>query len=51
MSAFTLEDGVVYRTYSAYARGLDFDHHRHLRPDGISYVATLGFVCRRQDRY
>jgi predicted dithiol-disulfide oxidoreductase (DUF899 family) len=24
MSAFTLEDGVVYRTYSAYARGLDF---------------------------
>jgi len=23
MSAFTLEDGVVYHTYSAYARGLD----------------------------
>jgi predicted dithiol-disulfide oxidoreductase (DUF899 family) len=23
MSAFALEDGVVYRTYSAYARGLD----------------------------
>jgi predicted dithiol-disulfide oxidoreductase (DUF899 family) len=23
VSAFTLEDGVVYHTYSAYARGLD----------------------------
>ena len=23
MSAFTLEDGIVYHTYSAYARGLD----------------------------
>ena len=23
MSAFTLDDGVVYHTYSAYARGLD----------------------------
>jgi predicted dithiol-disulfide oxidoreductase (DUF899 family) len=23
MSAFTLEDGVVYHTYSAYARGVD----------------------------
>jgi Bacterial protein of unknown function (DUF899) len=23
MSAFALEDGVVYQTYSAYARGLD----------------------------
>jgi predicted dithiol-disulfide oxidoreductase (DUF899 family) len=23
MSAFTLEDGVVYQTYSAYARGID----------------------------
>ncbi len=23
MSAFALEDGVVYHTYSAYARGLD----------------------------
>ena len=23
MSAFVLEDGVVYHTYSAYARGLD----------------------------
>ena len=23
MSAFTLEDGVIYHTYSAYARGLD----------------------------
>ena len=23
MSAFTLEDGVVYHTYSTYARGLD----------------------------
>ena len=23
MSAFTLEDGVVYHTYSAYERGLD----------------------------
>ncbi len=52
MSAFALEDGVVYHTYSAYARGLDglwsmyqwLDH----APKGRN---ETGFWWRRHDEY
>ena len=52
MSAFTLEDGVVYHTYSAYARGLDglWGVYQWLdrAPRGRN---ESGFWMRRHDEY
>jgi predicted dithiol-disulfide oxidoreductase (DUF899 family) len=63
MSAFALEDGVVYHTYSAYARGLDalwgmyqwLDRAPRGRNEGpmLSGSSDLraGFWYRRHDEY
>jgi predicted dithiol-disulfide oxidoreductase (DUF899 family) len=52
MSAFALEDGVVYHTYSAYARGLDglWATYQWLdrAPRGRN---ESGFWFRRHDEY
>ena len=52
MSAFALEDGVVYHTYSAYARGLDglWGMYQWLdrAPKGRN---EAGAWCRRRDEY
>jgi predicted dithiol-disulfide oxidoreductase (DUF899 family) len=52
MSAFALEDGVVYHTYSAYARGLDglWGMYQWLdrAPRGRN---ETGFWLRRHDEY
>src|ERR1051325_11573869 len=52
MSAFALEDGIVYHTYSAYARGLDalWGHYQWLdrAPRGRN---EEGFWIRRRDEY
>ncbi|HEY9492174.1 MAG TPA: DUF899 family protein, partial [Nitrososphaeraceae archaeon] len=52
MSAFVLEDGVVYRTYSTYARGLDglWGMYQWLdrAPKGRN---ETGFWFRRHDEY
>jgi predicted dithiol-disulfide oxidoreductase (DUF899 family) len=52
MSAFVLEDGVVYHTYSAYARGLDglWSMYQWLdrAPKGRN---ETGFWLRRHDEY
>src|SRR5271168_3642510 len=52
MSAFVLEDGVVYHTYSAYARGLDalWSAYQWLdrAPNGRN---ELDFWWRRNDEY
>ena len=52
MSAFALEDGVIYHTYSAYARGLDalWDTYQWLdrAPRGRN---ETGFWWRRHDEY
>jgi predicted dithiol-disulfide oxidoreductase (DUF899 family) len=52
MSAFTLEDGVVYHTYSAYARGLDglWGAYQWLdrAPKGRN---ETGYWWRRHDEY
>jgi predicted dithiol-disulfide oxidoreductase (DUF899 family) len=52
MSAFALEDGVVYHTYSAYARGLDglWSMYQWLdrAPKGRN---EPGFWFRRRDEY
>ena len=52
MSAFALEDGVVYHTYSAYARGLDglWGMYQWLdrAPKGRN---ETGFWWRRHDEY
>jgi predicted dithiol-disulfide oxidoreductase (DUF899 family) len=52
MSAFVLEDGVVYHTYSAYARGLDglWGLYQWLdrAPRGRN---ETGFWIRRRDEY
>jgi predicted dithiol-disulfide oxidoreductase (DUF899 family) len=52
MSAFALEDGVVYHTYSAYARGLDglWSMYQWLdrAPNGRN---ETGFWIRRHDEY
>jgi predicted dithiol-disulfide oxidoreductase (DUF899 family) len=58
MSAFACEDGVVYHTYSAYARGLDglwgmyqwLDRAPRGRNEGRSADAPLNFF-RRHDEY
>jgi predicted dithiol-disulfide oxidoreductase (DUF899 family) len=52
MSAFVLEDGVVYHTYSTYARGLDglWGMHQWLdrAPKGRNETSTW---WRRHDEY
>jgi predicted dithiol-disulfide oxidoreductase (DUF899 family) len=54
MSAFALEDGVVYHTYSAYARGLDalWGMYQWLdrAPKGRNETAT-SLWFRRRDEY
>jgi predicted dithiol-disulfide oxidoreductase (DUF899 family) len=53
MSAFALEDGVVYHTYSAYARGADalWGMYQWLdrAPKGRNETGTIWF--RRRDEY
>ena len=55
MSAFTLEDGVVYHTYSAYARGLDglWGMYQWLdrTPKGRNDKSTAGPWFRHHDKY
>jgi predicted dithiol-disulfide oxidoreductase (DUF899 family) len=54
MSAFVLEDGDVYHTYSAYARGLDglWGMYQWLdrAPRGRNETGS-GFWWRRHDEY
>ena len=52
MSAFVLEDGVVYHTYSAYARGLDglWGMYQWLDRAPLGRNET-GFWWRRHDEY
>ena len=52
MSAFALEDGVVYHTYSAYARGLDglWGMYQWLDRAPLGRNET-GFWWRRHDEY
>jgi predicted dithiol-disulfide oxidoreductase (DUF899 family) len=54
MSAFALEDGVVYHTYSAYARGLDalWGVYQWLdrAPKGRNEAEDPGWM-RRHDEY
>jgi predicted dithiol-disulfide oxidoreductase (DUF899 family) len=52
MSAFTLEDGAVYHTYSAYARGLDglWGGYQWLDRASLGRNET-GFWWRRHDEY
>lgn len=52
MSAFALEDGVVYHTYSAYARGLDGLRgiYQWLDRTPLGRNET-GFWWRRHDEY
>jgi predicted dithiol-disulfide oxidoreductase (DUF899 family) len=52
VSAFTLEDGVVYHTYSAYARGLDglWGMYQWLDRAPLGRNET-GFWWRRHDEY
>ena len=55
MSAFALEGGVVYHTYSAYARGLDglWGMYQWLdrAPQGRNESGTTGIWFRRHDEY
>jgi predicted dithiol-disulfide oxidoreductase (DUF899 family) len=55
MSAFALEDGVVYHAYSAYARGLDglWGMYQWLdrAPRGRSEAGEPGIWFRRHDEY
>jgi predicted dithiol-disulfide oxidoreductase (DUF899 family) len=55
MSAFTLSDGVVYHTYSAYARGLDslMGYYQWLdrAPKGRNEGDPPEFWIRRHDEY
>ena len=52
VSAFVLEDGVVYHTYSAYARGLDglWGMYQWLDRAPLGRNET-GFWWRRHDEY
>ena len=52
MSAFALEDGVVYHTYSAYARGLDalWDAYQWLDRAPLGRNES-DFWIRRHDEY
>jgi predicted dithiol-disulfide oxidoreductase (DUF899 family) len=51
MSAFVLEDGVIYHAYSTYARGLDglWGAYQWLiaRPRGVTKQATGGATTTR----
>ena len=53
LSAFALEDGVIYHTYSAYSRGVDglWGMYQWLdrAPNGRN--ETSGFWLRRHDEY
>ena len=53
MSAFVLQDGAVYHTYSAYARGLDglvgMYQWPRPRPEGRNETGELWW--RRHDEY
>ncbi len=53
MSAFALEDGVVYHTYSAYARGLDglWGGYQWLDRAPKGRNETAGIWWRRHDEY
>jgi predicted dithiol-disulfide oxidoreductase (DUF899 family) len=52
MSAFALEDGVVYHTYSAYARGLDVLWGTYQWLDRVPLGRNeTGFWWRRHDEY
>jgi predicted dithiol-disulfide oxidoreductase (DUF899 family) len=52
MSAFALEDGVVYHTYSAYARGLDGLWGMYQWLDRAPLGRNeIGFWWRRHDEY
>ena len=52
MSAFALEDGVVYHTYSAYARGLDGLWGMYQWLDRAPYGRNeSGMWWRRHDEY
>jgi predicted dithiol-disulfide oxidoreductase (DUF899 family) len=55
MSAFTLSDGVVYHTYSAYARGLDvlMGYYQWLdrAPKGRNEGDPRELWIRRHDEY
>jgi len=55
LSAFALEDGVVYHTYSSYARGLDglWGMYQWLdrAPGGRNETGTTGPWWRRHDEY
>jgi predicted dithiol-disulfide oxidoreductase (DUF899 family) len=53
MSAFALEDGVVYHTYSAYARGLDglWGMYQWLDRAPLGRNEASGFWWRRHDEY
>jgi predicted dithiol-disulfide oxidoreductase (DUF899 family) len=52
MSAFTLENGVVYHTYSAYARGLDVIWSTYQWLDRAPRGRNeTGFWWRRHDEY
>ena len=51
MSAFVLEDGVVYHTYSTYARGLDARMYQWLDRAPPRGRNETGFWWRRHDEY
>jgi predicted dithiol-disulfide oxidoreductase (DUF899 family) len=52
MSAFALEGGVVYHTYSAYARGLDVLWGTYQWLDRVPLGRNeTGFWWRRHDEY
>ena len=53
MSAFALEDGVVYYTYSAFARGLDalWGMYQWLDRAPKGRNETAGMWWRRHDEY
>jgi len=51
MSAFVLEDGLVYHTYSAYARGLDGLWGMYQWPTSTQGPQRDGMWWRRHDEY
>ena len=51
MSAFVLEDGVVYHTYSTYARGLDGLWGMYQGSTAPPRDAREGVWWRRHDEY
>jgi predicted dithiol-disulfide oxidoreductase (DUF899 family) len=51
VSAFTLEDGVVYHTYSAYERGIDILWGMYQWLDRAPRGATKPPLVGRHDEY